>query len=174
MPSAKERRQQAKAKAQFKKHNKAINAIASFLMSNGDKIKKTVTYSDPKDEKDLNYVNSNMDDILDRLLDGVNTDVGGAYGLSPTSSLMNRFSLNGTSDDELIQLQKDLNGLMSFSANDPNLLSGMSAGDIIEHDRRIDTVLHYCPKLAEALDAKADCVLSADHFDRSFINILSE
>ena len=174
MPSAKERRQQAKAKAQFKKHNKAINAIASFLMSNGDKIKKTVTYSDPKDEKDLNYVNSNMDDILDRLLDGVNTDVGGAYGLSPTSSLMNRFSLNGTSDDELIQLQKDLNGLMSFSANDPNLLSGMSAGDIVEHDRRIDTVLHYCPKLAEALDAKADCVLSADHFDRSFINIVSE
>ena len=42
MPSAKERRQQAKAKAQFKKHNKAINAILDgkdYYIRNGKKVK---------------------------------------------------------------------------------------------------------------------------------------
>ena len=40
-----------------------------------------------------------------------------------------------------------------------------------DYDNEIDTVLKYCPKLAEALEVRKDNVLSADHFSKNFIDV---
>lgn len=165
-----EKREKAKDRNDFRKRSKAINSIVDFITSNGDKISRSVVYSDNKSKNDFEYVKHNMDDVLDKLLDGINSDNAGSVG-GATNTLMNRMSANGTPTEELIKLQKDFNRLMSFSAEDPTMLTGMDNDDIVEHDLRIDTVLYYCSKLDEALNAKADCVLSADHFDRSYLNI---
>lgn len=172
--SNKDKREQRRMKNDMRKHNTAINALAKFINSNSDDIKKTVTYSDPKDDRDFTRIDNRMNDTLDKLLDGINVDGSSNAGGIGSSSLMQRFSDNGASDAEIVAMQKDFNNLLAKSSQDTQFLSGMANDDIIEHDLRIDTVLHYCPKLAEALEAKADCVLSADHFDRSFLNITSD
>lgn len=168
-----DKRQTAKDRSELRKKNANIKTIADFLKSNGDRIKRTVTYSDSSNEFDLELSQKSMEDVLDKLLDGVNTETNGSSGVFASTGIMNRMKANGTDEAELIQLQKDLNSLMAYSANDVTMLSGMTNDDIIEHDLRIDTVLHYCSKLDAALDAKADCILSADHFDKSFINVVS-
>lgn len=172
--SAKEKREDRKTRAQMNKHSAAINTLAKFINSNGDQIKRTVTYSDPKVDRDFDRVTSDMETTLDKLLDGINIDGSSNSGGIGSSSLNQRFYDNGTSEEEIIKMQQDFNNLLSMSAKDSQFLSGMANDDIIEHDLRIDTVLHYCPKLKEALNARADCVLSADHFDRTFLNVTSE
>lgn len=168
------KRESRSQRAKYKQHTAKINALAKFLNSNGDGIKRTVTYTDPKDDRDYERVTSGMEDTLDRLLDGINTDGSSNAGGMGSSSLTHRFADNGTSEEDIIKMQKDFNNLLALSANDSSFLSGMANDDLVEHDLRIDTVLHYCPKLDEALNAKADCILSADHFDRTFINVTSE
>ena len=42
---------------------------------------------------------------------------------------------------------------------------------IREQDKEVDVICKYMPKLVEALDTKKDNVLSADHFDKEFINV---
>ena len=46
----------------------------------------------------------------------------------------------------------------------------MSNRYLKELDNEIDTVCKYMPKLEEALAVQKDCVLSADHFSKDFLN----
>lgn len=148
----------------FKKANKNIQNIANALNNNMNALYRNTYMSDPqqnKDLKDLNdRINANIDKIVNRNMD--------THGMPSVTQLYSRISNtpDGTS------LKNELENMFNNGIVSDDLYGMfMSNRYLKELDNEIDTVCKYMPKLEEALAVQKDCILSADHFSKDFLNL---
>lgn len=148
--------------------NQDIQNIANGISGNMDALYRSTYISSPqhgKELKDLNdKINSNIDRIISKNMDTV--------GLPSISKLYERIQSSPSKGGD--QFLHDLesmfdNGLMTDD------LYGMFMSNryLKELDNEIDTVCRYMPELEEALAVQKDCVLSADHFSKDFLNFIN-
>lgn len=138
--------------------NTALNkGLAKKLQNNIDDIYRSTYFSDNDNDKYLSSIRRKMDTELNDLMDRIKNSNGGVN----ISDLYAR-TLASSDDNSMKELRKTL--------EDDSLLTDImdiySQNVIVrDMDKEIDTVCKYMPKLEEALDIKADNVLSADHFN---------
>ncbi|WP_301214663.1 hypothetical protein [uncultured Clostridium sp.] len=122
------------------------------------------------------YMNSREDlsdsekirDELDDAISGINNKRYGNSSISNLTKIFSKAALSNATDN------KNLIDSMSIF-EDPLLMDNILATWmenkwIKDLDNEIDMILKYMPKLKEALECKKDCVLSADHFSKEYIN----
>lgn len=150
------------------KASKNIRNIVSGISDNMDTLYRSTYMSNPQQNRDLINLNDEINNSIDRIVDkNVNN-----IGIPSVSKLYTRAaaSSSGSSSNNKVvnELEKMFdNGLMTDD------LYGlfMSNRYLKELDNEIDTVCKYMTKLEEALAVQKDCILSADHFSKDFLNL---
>ena len=141
----------------------ATKKRAEKIQDNINSSYKDTYYSDNDNSIAINTIRKQMDDSINGLIDKTKLRTGETN----MSSLYAR-TLAKNDDSMMRELQHTLQD-ESVLADVTNLYSqNMITRDI---DREIDVVCKYMPKLEQALDIKADHVLSADHFNRDNLRI---
>ena len=147
--------------------NRNIQNIAQGISGNMDALYRSTYMSTPQQSQDLADLNDRINAGIDRI---VNRNME-TTGMPSVSNLYARIAGNGAGsrDNKVVnELEKMFdNGMMTDD------LYGMFMSNryLKELDNEIDTVCKYMPKLEEALAVQKDCVLSADHFSKDFLNI---
>lgn len=152
------------------KASKNIRNIVSGISDNMDTLYRSTYMSNPQQNKDLSDLGDRINSSIDKIVDkNINT-----VGVPSVSKLYTRAAASGSSssgsaNNKVVnELEKMFdNGLMTDD------LYGlfMSNRYLRELDTEIDTVCKYMPKLEEALAVQKDCILSADHFSKDFLNL---
>lgn len=158
----------AKNNRNINKASKNIRNIVSGISDNMDTLYRSTYMSNPQQNNDLSDLGDRINSSIDRIVDkNINT-----VGVPSVSKLYTRAaaSTSGNSANNKVvnELEKMFdNGLMTDD------LYGlfMSNRYLRELDTEIDTVCKYMPKLEEALAVQKDCILSADHFSKDFLNL---
>lgn len=147
------------------KINKNMQSIAQGISSNMDALYRSTYMSTPQQSKDLETLGDRINQSIDNI---VNNNMN-TIGEPSISKLYTRLSsANPDSRSIAYDLGKIFDtGLMTDDLYD----MFMSNRYLRELDTEIDTVCKYMPSLDEALDVQKDCVLSADHFSKDFINV---
>lgn len=147
------------------KINKNMQSIAQGISSNMDALYRSTYMSTPQQSKDLETLGDRINQSIDNI---VNNNMN-TIGEPSISKLYTRLSsANPDSRSIAYDLGKMFDtGLMTDDLYD----MFMSNRYLRELDTEIDTVCKYMPSLDEALDVQKDCVLSADHFSKDFINV---
>lgn len=149
-----------------KKANRRIAAIMQGVSDNVDGLYRNTYMANPQSSKDIKdltaRINDNIDNIVNRNMD--------IYGMPSVSKLYSRIAASNKSEKDITDSLETVfdNGLMTDD------LYGMFMSNryLKELDNEIDTVCKYMPKLEEALQVQKDCVLSADHFSKDFLNLI--
>lgn len=149
-----------------KKANRRIAAIMQGVSDNVDGLYRNTYMANPQSSKDIKdltaRINDNIDNIVNRNMD--------IYGIPSVSKLYSRIAASNKSEKDITDSLETMfdNGLMTDD------LYGMFMSNryLKELDNEIDTVCKYMPKLEEALQVQKDCVLSADHFSKDFLNLI--
>ena len=148
--------------------NRNIQNIAKGISGNMDALYRSTYMSTPQQSNDLKDLNDRINASIDSIVAGNQSSVG----QPSVSHLYNRIAKatnkNNGQGRVVSELEKMFdNGLMTDD------LYGvfMSNRFLRELDTEIDTVCKYMPKLQEALDVQKDCILSADHFSKDFLNL---
>ena len=149
-----------------KKANRRIAAIMQGVSDNVDGLYRNTYMANPQSSKDIKdltaRINDNIDNIVNRNMD--------IYGMPSVSKLYSRIAASNKSEKDITDSLETMfdNGLMTDD------LYGMFMSNryLKELDNEIDTVCKYMPKLEEALQVQKDCVLSADHFSKDFLNLI--
>lgn len=143
--------------------NRNIQNIAKGINGNMDSLYRSTYMTTSKSNSDLSdlsdKINSSIDKIVTRNMDTI--------GMPSVSKLYSRISKKDGNNKVVSELEKMFNnGIVS-----DNLYElFMSNAYLRELDNEIDTVCKYMPKLEEALAVQKDCILSADHFSKDFLN----
>lgn len=153
----------AKNNPKLDKANRRIQNIASSIQSNMDSLYRTTYFSTPQANNDVKGlaqdINDNIDKIVSRNMDTI--------GIPSVSVLYSRLF-----DKSADESRRSVQGMFEEPMMMDDLYATfMSNRFLRELDDEIDTVCKYMPDLDEALDAKKDAVLSADHFSKDFLNI---
>ena len=137
--------------------------IAKQIQDNIDSIYKNTYFSDNKDNSYIDAIRRRMDKDINALTDKSRNSANG----SNISSLYAKI-LSKSDGDALKSLQHTLQDETMLS----DIMDMYSQNAILKDmDREIDVVCKYMPKLEQALDIKADHVMSADHFNKDSIEI---
>lgn len=143
-----------------------IQNIAKGVNSTMDTLYRTTYMANPQQNHDLEDLSSRINNSLDKIVDK-NMDM---VGLPSVTRLYSRMASKGGAGDKIVSSLEDMfdNGLITDD------LYGlfMSNRYLKELDNEIDTVCKYMPRLQEALDVQKDCILSADHFSKDFLNLV--
>lgn len=145
-----------------------MSKLADSVQGGMDRLYQSTYYSQPNSRKDL----LNVQRDIDKSIDNVITNNMNNVGMPNISKLYSRIKDAQKGGSELSKSVEDMfsdQGLM-----DGLLSSYMDNKYLKELDDEIDTVCKYMPKLLEALDTRKDNVLSADHFNKDFINVNNE
>lgn len=166
---AKKDEEKAKQKA-----NRRINKLGTFIQNNLDKLYTSTYYSQPSNKKDLNDIKSKLDDSIDNIVSANKDNTGKATMSSLYSRAMKSSDgkLKGTEGEAARSLEQILNDDTIMDAGMLGFINDTTS--IFDYDNKIDSILKYMPKLEEALDCRKDNVLSADHFSKDFINVISD
>ena len=136
---------------------------AERLQGNINDIYRNTYYSDNKTSSYIDSIRRKMDHDLNSLID--KTKVG-TNGLN----ISNLYAKTLANSDE--GLMKELKNSLQDESMLTDIMDMYSQNAVIrDMDREIDVVCKYMPKLEEALDVKADHVLSADHFNKDALEI---
>lgn len=149
-----------------RKANKRIASIMQGVSDNVDGLYRSTYMANPQSSKDIKdltaRINDNIDNIVNRNMD--------IYGMPSVSKLYSRIAASNKNEKDITDSLETMfdNGLMTDD------LYGMFMSNryLKELDNEIDTVCKYMPKLEEALQVQKDCVLSADHFSKDFLNLI--
>ena len=149
-----------------RKANRRIQAIMQGVSDNVDGLYRNTYMANPQSSKDIKdltaRINDNIDNIVNRNMD--------TYGMPSVSKLYSRIAASNRDEKDITDSLESMfdNGLMTDD------LYGMFMSNryLKELDNEIDTVCKYMPKLEEALQVQKDCVLSADHFSKDFLNLI--
>lgn len=149
-----------------KKANRRIQSIMQGVSDNVDGLYRNTYMANPQSSKDIKdltaRINDNIDNIVNRNMD--------TYGMPSVSKLYSRIAASNRDEKDITDSLESMfdNGLMTDD------LYGMFMSNryLKELDNEIDTVCKYMPKLEEALQVQRDCVLSADHFSKDFLNLI--
>ena len=155
-----------------KSSNNLINKLSNTVQNNLDNLYTKTYYSQSSNKQDLDSIKTKLDDSIDNIV-SVNLDNTGKGTMSTLYSRMQQQDSSikmgdkkgGQSLESLINDGQVIEaGLMGF-INDTTT--------VFDYDNKIDTILKYMPRLQEAIDTRKDNVLSADHFSKDFINVIS-
>ena len=141
-----------------------IKKLADAVSTNMNDLYSKTYFTSPSNKNDLmstKYkINKTIDDIISNNMELV--------GIPNITSLFNRLDAiqkDPISNKKIVDMFSDrqlMDGLISTYVQNKYMR---------DYDNEIDTVLKYCPKLAEALEVRKDNVLSADHFSKNFIDV---
>ena len=146
--------------------NKRISSLLDFIQ-NGMKSMYRDTYQNQRTNND--DIDKIKDDITQSMNGMINKD-GDPLNASNITRLYSRMNLkNSGSNGELVESVFDV--FNDKSITDQILSSYTDNKYILDYDTEIDTVCKYMPRLDEALDAKKDNVLSADHFSKDYLTV---
>lgn len=145
--------------------NKTINNLVSSIRGNMDNLYKNTYFSQVNNKKDLNSIKADIDDSIDNIINANINNVG----IPNVSQLYSRLKIkNGESSDSISNQLEEL--FNDKSLTDSLMVNFTENRYIRDYDEEIDIICKYMPSLEDALDAKKDNVLSADHFTKDFIN----
>lgn len=146
-------------------NNSTINNLVSNIRGNMDALYKNTYLSQINNKKDLDNIKSDIDSSID---DIINSNINNV-GVPNISQLYNRIRIkNGENNNSLTN---QIENLFDDSAITDSLMVNFTENKYIrEYDEEINIICKYMPSLEDALDAKKDNVLSADHFTKDFIN----
>ena len=145
--------------------NPALNKkLATSVQDNIDSAYKQTYFSNAKDAKYIEALRRMADKDLNALMDRTRMRNNG----HSISDLYARTLAFSSDDDTIMEFKQALQDESMLTD-----LMDMYSQNAVQRDidREIDVVCKYVPKLEEALDIKADHVLSADHFNKDSITI---
>lgn len=155
-------------KARSFRSNRSMQKLALGISDTMDSLYSKTYMATPQQSnalKGLNdEINAHIDNIVNRNMD--------SKGVPSVSSLYTRIAdankANGGSKIvDSLETMFD-SGIMGTDIHE----AFMANRYLRELDTEIDTVCSYMPSLEEALDVQKDCVLSADHFSKDFLNFV--
>ena len=145
--------------------SKSIRQNLDLLNSTIDDIYSDTYMSTSQDKIDSEKIRSQIDDSIS----SISRDNGDTVG-NLTKLYTRATQKMNAGNSELI---KSMNLFEDPLLMDNIVSTWMQNKWIKDLELEIDTVLKYMPKLKEALECKKDCVLSADHFAKDFVNFHS-
>jgi hypothetical protein len=154
-----------------KSSNSLIRRLSDSVQNSLNNLYTKTYYSTPSNKQDLDQVKAKLDTSIDNIVSINRSNTGnGTMSTLYSRIQQNITGLSGNSEEakkleELINDNQVIeSGLMGFINNTTT---------VFDYDNKIDTILKYMPKLQEALDTRKDNVLSADHFTKDFINVVT-
>ena len=153
----------AKQESRFK-NMKVITSTLKTINSLMDGIYKATYNTDRNSMDSINQATKDIENSISNIISRNNM-----ADISNMSKLYSRMKLNELGND------KDLiEGVKNFF-EDPMATQGLLSiytenRWIKDLDAEYDAILKYMPRLAEALKAKKECVLSSDNFSKTFLN----
>ena len=150
------------------KQFRSMQKLASGISDNMDSLYRKTYMAAPQASnalKGLNdEINANIDNIVAKNMD--------ARGIPSVSSLYSRIA-DANKSNNSSKIVDSLETMFDTGIAGTDLYDAfMSNRFLRELDNEIDTVCGYMPNLEEALDVQKDCVLSADHFSKDFLNFV--
>lgn len=147
------------------KNSKKANSLIQNIQSGISGLYANTYFTQDTNKKDLNNIKNDIDKSID---DIINNNITNS-GVPNISRLYTR--LHQDNNDNTSGLGKDLEDMFSDKAMTDAMMQNFLENKYIrDFDEEIDTICKYMPTLEDALDAKKDNVLSADHFTKDFIN----
>lgn len=148
----------------IKRANKNMQNIAQGISGNMDALYRSTYMSTPRQSRDLQDLNDQINANIDNIVSS-NMNIIGEPSVTKLYARLSDNKPDGNNIAGKLESMFDV-GIMTED------LYGMFMGNryLRELDTEIDTVCKYMPKLEEALDVQKDCVLSADHFSKDFLN----
>jgi len=163
-----EEKQNKKQKKQTSTLSKLVTAVQSGI----GKLYKNTYLTNPDNYSDLEMIKTNIDNSIDNIISNNINSVG----IPNISKLYSRIQLKGdntTKDDRMITTE--LENLFNDPSVTDGILSTYAQNKYIKDlDEEIDLICKYMPQLEDALDAKKDNVLAADHFSKDFVNAINK
>ena len=145
--------------------SKAIANIANTISNTMNSLYRSTYMTTPQNKNSVDKLGIEINKSIDNIV-GRNMDI---VGVPSVSKLYSRLI---DANDETQNLMKDLQTMFDSGTVTDDLYSVfMSNRYLKELDNEIDTVCKYMPDLDESLAVQKDCVLSADHFSKDFLNI---
>lgn len=136
---------------------------AERIQDNIDKAYQSIYYTDNQDSNAINAIRRQMDYSINGLIDKTKLATG-------HSNMSKIYAQTLAQNDD--SLMRELSHTLQDESMLADIMDLYSQNMITrDMDREIDVVCKYMPKLEEALDIKADHVLTADHFNRDNIRI---
>lgn len=159
--------QQEKEK-DFSKKPRVKNIMQS-IQKNISGIYKSTYMTNTTNNKDLNDIKTSIDGSIDDISFNVSSNVGTVS----MSKVYNRLMTSGETESkkEIKELEEVFN---DKSITDGFMMDLERNKSIREYDEDIDILCRYMPMLEDTIDAKKDNVLSADHFNKDFLNITNK
>lgn len=165
MPNDKQ--EQAKIQKFSRSADKQINMLNDRL----DSMYKDLYTTDTEDKDTLERLNTDIAQSVNSILSS-NSDIDGVADISRLYSRIqkrqNTVGIDKKITDGLMDIMSN-EGLMTALMVDPEINRYIKAKDL-----QTDMILKYMPKLKEALNIKMDNVLSADNFNKSFLNAIND
>ena len=136
---------------------------AERIQDNINQAYRSIYYTDNQDSNAINAIRRQMDSSINGLID--KTKISTGY-----SNMSKIYAQTLAQNDDT--LMRELSHTLQDESMLADIMDLYSQNMITrDMDREIDVVCKYMPKLEEALDIKADHVLTADHFNRDNIRI---
>ena len=153
----------AKKDTSPKFNKKKINDLVNNIQGGMDFLYRNTYITTPQNKKSLYYIKDDITKSIDNIIN-VNKSATGRNSIS---------SLYANNNEKGNEEENDLTKLLSNEALTDSIISQFNENQtIIEYDSEIDNCCKYMPTLEDALDAKKDNVLTADHFSKDFLNIV--
>lgn len=155
-------------KARSFRSNRSMQKLALGISDTMDSLYRKTYMATPQQSNTLkglnDEINAHIDNIVNRNMD--------SRGVPSVSSLYTRIADANRSNPNS-KVVDSLESMFDTGIAGTDLYDAfMSNRYLRELDNEIDTVCGYMPSLEEALDVQKDCVLSADHFSKDFLNFV--
>lgn len=156
-----------------KKDNINSNGIVSRMINTVKdsigNIYKNTYYNQNADSINLDNVKRDLSSSIDKIMANNYDSVGDISISTVYSRLQQKYNKSTVSS------MKELDNMFNDRNITDNLLMNnyMDNKCIKDYDDEIDLLCKHMPQLQDALDAKKDNVLSADHFSKDFINTVN-
>lgn len=153
-------------------NTKKISNMMSSLNTGIDRLYTNTHFSSTMLKKDTEMVKKSIDKSIDKII-GNNIE---QIGVPNISKLYGRMGNNNSdSSDQTIFSAEQLEDVFNDKALTESLMPNFLENKLLKsYEEEIDSLCKYMPSLEDALDAKKDNVLSADHFSKDYLNIICE
>ena len=146
-----------------KLNKRRTTSFIDAIKSNMGNLYKNTYFNTNRNKNDLMQIKNDMDDTIDKIISSNINDTG-------QPNISNLYARLREENKE-----KSIDDIFNDKNNNDALLGTFTQNkSIVDFDNEIDAILKYMPMLDDALDAKKDNVLSADHFSKDFINVVND
>lgn len=159
---------EAKVQHSLRSANKKIDLLSDRLNT----VYKDLYMTNPATKDQLTDITADLSKSVNDILSS-NSDIQNIPDISQLYSRIQKKVNAGNGD--LKTVTTDLMDIMNNQALMNTMMADPEINRYIKSkDLQIDMILKYMPKLKEALSIKKDNVLSADNFNKSFLNVITK